>query len=141
MELDAPRRVAEPLDDAKEAQRKPGTTLFFLGRRIAVSAGRRATHEDLAAIEVLDEHANALRLAALRLIPEQLDLRADRQAGLRDAVSQQVGRRAAFDAPVRHVAVATLDVDPDPRMGIHELDLRDRPLEVDRVVLVKGRRK
>jgi hypothetical protein len=58
-----------------------------------------------------------------------------------DAVSQKVRRGAALDTPVRHRPVGALDVDPDPGMGIHQFDLGDRSLQVDRVVLVKRRGK
>src|SRR5687768_9958609 len=116
--------------------------LRFSCRPLA-SAGpwRRPAHEDLFAIEILDEHTDALALSALCLISEEFDLRSNRQAGPRNAVPEQVARGAALDSPVHHGAVLAFDVDPDPRVGIDQFHFCHRALQVDWLVLVKRRGK
>src|SRR5262245_34203172 len=86
---------------AEPANQRALALLPVLVVRVAVRARSRAAHEHLAAVEIFDEHADALRLAALGLVAEQLDLRPDGQTKLRDPVPQQVGRRASFDTAVR----------------------------------------
>jgi hypothetical protein len=46
-----------------------------------------------------------------------------------DAATLQRVRRAPFDHPQFHGAVGLLDVDVQPRMRVHELDLADRALQ------------
>src|SRR5688572_21560445 len=92
---------------ASHSKKPRRDTLALLGRRpaLAVGAGRRTAHEHLAPVEVLHEDTDALALAALGPVPEQLDLGADRKTRLRDAVPEEIARWAALDPPVGDRAV------------------------------------
>ena len=54
------------------------------------------------------------------------------------AAEQRVGSRG-FDHPARHLAVVAFDVDVDPGVRIDPFHLRDRSLELDRLVRIKFR--
>src|SRR5580765_8052042 len=108
---------------------------------LSVRARRRSAHEHLPPIGVFHKYADAPGVSALRLIPEDLYFRSDRQAGFCKSISKQIDRRAAFDSPGDDRAVLALHVEPDPGMGIDEFHLGDFPLQVDRLLVVVGRSK
>src|SRR2546422_8343085 len=72
---------------------------------LAVGAGGGPAHEYLFSVEIFHKHADTLTLSAFGLIREDFDLGSNRQAGLCDAVPEEINRRSAFDAPVGHFAV------------------------------------
>ena len=112
-----------------------------LGRVAAVArgAGARRSHEQLLAVGERDVAAVRPRRPVLALIAVDDHFGADRERVLGDAAAQQRVRRAALDHPHFGAAAVLRDLDVDPRVRVHELDLDDLALEEDRPVRVELR--
>src|SRR5437764_2153551 len=125
---------ASVLPAASAAGRRLRATLCRIGA-VHRRAGARRSQKQLAAVR--ERHVAAvgaqLRMIA-RLIAVDDDLGARLQRVLGDAAAEQRVRRPAFDHPLFLGPVGLRDLDVDPRVRIHPLDLRDRSLQQDRPV-------
>ena len=64
-------------------------------------------------------------LKGLGLIPLDDELGSDGNGVLRHTMTDQGIRAATLEAPVRHVAIRSLLITPEPGVGIDQLDLRN----------------
>src|SRR5262245_13187984 len=92
---------------------------------VALVRVRRRSTEEIPAVRQLDAPAAGRGQSALGAIALDLDHRAGLDGVARPAAAQQERRRAHLERPLHDLTVVALDVDPEPRVRVHQLDFRD----------------